>query len=553
MSDTRTPTRLALALLAATCLTPVGAAQAAPGDRIGPEFQVNTTTIGTHRFPSVAMDARGNFIVAWKNGSRIHAQRYNAAGQPQGAAVEVATDIGTFNLPSIAMDADGGFVVVWNGTFARLYDAAGEPQGPAFRVENGGRNSTVAMDTDGDFVIAWPGNDGDGWGVFARRYDAEGVPQGTRFRVNSPTTQIQNFPSVAMNADGDFVVTWQTCNDLGPFPDYASLNCDVFARRYDASGAPQGGEFLLNTDTADVHWMPAVAMDADGDFVVAWRTSRWDEGYGFWPENVFARRFDAAGTPLGAEFRLNADDMFRVGGPAVAMDADGDFVVAWNRWGDTGTDQADLFARRYDASGQPQGAEFRVHTTNRGYEIWPSVAMDADGDFVVAWEIDGMASSDRVIAQRFDGAEHIAGDFDGDGKADLLWRNTSTGNTVVWLMDGETRLEAGSIGRPLLAWRIAGTGDFNGDGKADILWRNTTTGNAIVWQMNGLAKAAAQSIGAPALVWTVERLRDTDGDGLTDIVWRNAGTGTTVVWRMSGFTKVAAEPIGSVNSDWQVQ
>ena len=66
------------------------------------------------------------------------------------------------------------------------------------------------------------------------------------------------------------------------------------------------------------------------------------------------------------------------------------------------------------------------------------------------------------------------GDFNNDGKTDILWRNTSTGENYVWYMNGVRR-----IGRwypSCLAdtnWAIVGTGDFNGDGKTDILWRNT--------------------------------------------------------------------------------
>src|SRR4029079_18590924 len=92
--------------------------------------------------------------------------------------------IDQFN-PQIAADADGDFVVVWgkdegDGAFARRYDAAGNPRGAAFQVGSfaEARNPVVAMDADGDFVIAWQAYDADGPAIFAQHFDATGGPQG---------------------------------------------------------------------------------------------------------------------------------------------------------------------------------------------------------------------------------------------------------------------------------------------------------------------------------------------------------------------------------------
>src|SRR5260370_37227584 len=56
-------------------------------------------------------------------------------------------------------------------------------------------------------------------------------------------------------------------------------------------------------------------------------------------------------------------------------------------------------------------------------------------------------------------------DFDGDGKADILWRNTTTGQVYEWLLNGTSVIGGGSIGTGTLDWQIAGIGDVNGDGK----------------------------------------------------------------------------------------
>src|ERR1700730_15988888 len=52
------------------------------------------------------------------------------------------------------------------------------------------------------------------------------------------------------------------------------------------------------------------------------------------------------------------------------------------------------------------------------------------------------------------------GDFDGDGKQDFLWRNTTTGQVGIWLMNGPTPTALVNIGSASMAWKIINTGDF---------------------------------------------------------------------------------------------
>ena len=91
--------------------------------------------------------------------------------------------------------------------------------------------------------------DGDGEGVYGQLYDAAGDPVGGEFRVNTTTADHQQYPSAAALADGGFVVTWHSA-DLDGFGD------DVYGQQYDASGTAAGAEFLVNTTTADRRAMP---------------------------------------------------------------------------------------------------------------------------------------------------------------------------------------------------------------------------------------------------------------------------------------------------------
>jgi hypothetical protein len=67
-------------------------------------------------------------------------------------------------------------------------------------------------------------------------------------------------------------------------------------------------------------------------------------------------------------------------------------------------------------------------------------------------------------------------------------------------------MQAGALGVLGNNWIAAETGDFNGDGKSDILWRDTNTGTVAIWFMNGLQVSSAASVGAEGLDWTIQGL-----------------------------------------------
>jgi hypothetical protein len=147
------------------------------------------------------------------------------------------------------------------------------------------------------------------------------------------------------------------------------------------------------------------------------------------------------------------------------------------------------------------------------------------------------------------------GDFDGDARSDILWRNAVTGQNYVFLMNGTAVVNEGMISTVAdLDWRVAGVGDFDGDARGDILWRNATTGQNYVYLMNGLAIADANFITTVAeLDWRVAGVGDFDGDGRSDVLWRNQATGQNYVYLMDGLSIENAGFIDTVAElEWRV-
>jgi len=84
-------------------------------------------------------------------------------------------------------------------------------------------------------------------------------------------------------------------------------------------------------------------------------------------------------------------------------------------------------------------------------------------------------------------------------------------------------------------WSVQGTGDFNGDSRSgDILWRRASDGQTVLWEMNGGSKIADLNLNAIPTEWSVQGIGDFNGDGKSDILWRRAGDGQSVVWEMNG-------------------
>jgi len=362
---------------------------------------------------------------------------------------------GTQREPAVASTRDGRFVVVWGsknedgdsyGVFAQRFDSRGNPRGGEFPVNTyttGVQNyPSVAMNEDGSFVVAWTsyGQDGDGGGIFSRGFDRLGNPLGSEVQVNTYTTFSQSESNVTRIGTG-FIVVWRGVTN-------------VLAQRLDFTGARVGGEFAIDTYSLTDKFLPTASAAADGSFVVSWASN--NQGGDI--REIFARRFDASANPLTAEIAVNTYLTDTQTNGSVASAPDGHFVVTWSSKYQDGSDYG-VFARGFSAAGTPLGPEFPVNTYTSNRQRATGVGMAEDGGFVVTWDSDGGdASNYSVSGQRFDAANNpIATEFvvnNSTGGSQRFSSASAAANgrvTAVWESDQDADFSTGIYGRRLRA------------------------------------------------------------------------------------------------------
>ena len=359
---------------------------------------------------------------------------------------------------SVARRPGGEFVVVWDseGSFGndnsqfsvqgQLFSAAGLPVGSQFQVNTYTtllqNQSRVASSATGSFVVVWTsqgssGGDTSSFSIQAQRFSAAGTPVGSQFQVNTYTPNEQGLPAVSMNASGQFLVTWESVGSPGTDSDLTSIQ----GRAYLASGTPLGNQSQINSYTPGFQAQASVVLNDDGSFVVAWAS----------PDEIHTRHQSAAAPPVVSEFQVNTYSTGSQSQPAVAADASGNFLVTWTSAGDaTGdTDGKSIQGRSYTSTAAPAGAQFRINSYTSGDQYLSHVSEAADGHFRVTWTSYGSPGSDTdqesIQGQLVSaGGAHLGNQF--QVNTDTPYRQTSSSVAeldegvfiVVWSSDGST-------------------------------------------------------------------------------------------------------------------
>ncbi|WP_437523184.1 metallophosphoesterase [Sorangium sp. So ce726] len=366
----------------------------------------NVQLTGKHFDPKVATAPNGNFVVVWEddhddNGvGQIYARGFDPDGNARFSQLAVnSVDSGQQRRPSVAVDDSGRFVVVWeddqddNGVYeimARGFNANGSERfhDRTVNTVSDGQQSrpAVACDASGNFVVAWEDDqDGNGYyQILARGFTAAGAQRIATFTVNSVAAGEQFNPAIAMDSDGDFVVAWEDDQD-------DDANFQIYHRGFTATGGNRFAQRAVNTNTAGQHTMPSIGMANNGNFVVAWEDDQDDNGY----YQIYARGFTITGTERFGVTTMNSVADGQQVAPSVGMRGDGAFAVVWqDDQDDNGVYQ--ILGRDFTAAGAQHRADFTVNSDSSGQQRLPVMSMDDQGRFVVAWE-DDMDGNEKAL------------------------------------------------------------------------------------------------------------------------------------------------------------
>src|ERR1043166_72731 len=157
-------------------------------------------------------------------------------------------------------------------------------------------------------------------------------------------------------------------------------------------------------------------------------------------------------------------------------------------------------------------------------------------------------------------------DFDGDLKPDLVWQSDDTRQVIVWYMGGDEDREYEGwnyLSTDVIpsGWRVAGAGDFNADGKPDLVWENDSTRQVTIWYMGATENHTMQNwtfvpTDTVPAGWRVVAVADFNHDGVPDLVWQSDSTRQATVWYMGGTGGSTMQSWAFVSADgvpgWQI-
>ena len=374
------------------------------------EILINDDRLPRSQFaPRPALGSTGSLVVAWTDGRNgpdnaidydIYALTIRdplALGSTVNRRINDDTGGAIQGLPDIASSPSGTIFLVWEdsrGGNPDIYGAALDSLGfritPNLRmnddVGNGEqRTPRIAAVGPDRYLVVWGDQRSGQSDIYGSYINVSGAPLTSNFVISPdpvPGGSFQGDPAVASNASGLTLVVWVDGREGGTV--FGASN-DIYGQWLDASGAPLGSNFKVNsTTTAQQDASPAVVADPTQGFVVAWIDRRL--GTSTDPGDVYAQRYGPDRSLVGVNVRVNDDPLGRNQKSVRGAPGPG---AAWLFW----EDQRDAFgvdpnvqSSRVPYDSSPPGANIRVNAATPGRQGAPSAVWDGRDAFLTAWE-----------------------------------------------------------------------------------------------------------------------------------------------------------------------
>ncbi|MDA1273104.1 MAG: thrombospondin type 3 repeat-containing protein [Verrucomicrobia bacterium] len=378
--------------------------------RQGTDYPITRLQYGDQMFASLSSSNSGGFVVWQDNatdgdGAGISAQRLKG---------NLLTELDTFRVneegsgdqqnAKVKLLKNGGAVFAWQGgvlgeqdIFARFVSPDGTFATGDIRVntylQNQQGNPGITVLEDGSVVFVWSsyGQDGSMQGIFGQLVSAAGERIGREFQVNRFSAFNQRTPAIEALKGGGFVVAW--VSEQQRFEN----SIDIYARVFSGSSNPSSDEFLVNTGN-NISANPTISNLPDGGFMFGWGGRNLDRLENGW--NIFVRSFNSVGDPKGAQVMVNTHTEGHHYAPQIAS-VGGDQLVVWTSDRQDGSFEG-VFGRFIGSNAEPISEEIQVNTFTASKQMYPAVASDGSGQFVVVWSsfVGGPTSFD-LFAQRF--------------------------------------------------------------------------------------------------------------------------------------------------------
>jgi hypothetical protein len=360
----------------------------------------------------------------------------------------------------IASADNGNWAAVWeddhdaNGVwqvYTRGFDSDGNVRF-AESVVSGGTasctNPSIAMAADGRYVVAWQSSN---TAIKVRAYNANGTAAGAEQTVKSVAAPgVLNNPDVGIDDAGNFVVAWSDDAD-------GNGSYQVHARGYAFNYTQRFAEKAINTIATGQQRNPVVGMAGNGDYSVAWEDDQDNDGK--W--EICLRGFTAAEAQKYAQLTVNSPVTGQQTDPDIAMDDTGRCVVVWED--DTDLNNSyQIKARGFGATGAQTIAEMTVNMNAGGNQVNPAVTADSFGNWYCVWQDDGITGGQ--------GYQMNMNEFDAAGtrkfSADRLANSTiAVTHNFGSPARSNPAIAAHKSGRYIVAW----ADDMDGNGSYQIL------------------------------------------------------------------------------------